>query len=317
LDADFGDRVGKGDILATLNSREQLARVTSARAAAAQADAAAQQAVSALGRAEVALRQKLAVSERRAELARRGTTSNETSEDARAAFEMAEADVALAGSAVTVARENVNQARALVEVEEARLGKYTLLAPFDGVVVAREANLGAMLNPGQALYTLADPQSILALAYVDEAKASELAIGQPARVRLRSDARTSHSARVERIDIESDRVNEERRVYVKCDVCPSDFHLGEQAEVVITVATLKTALMVPLAAVRGLAGDTGTVWVLRDGRIAEASLTFGHRTLDGRLEVVGGVPGGAMVVVAPTAGLTAGRAARLDEAAAR
>ena len=45
------------------------------------------------------------------------------------------------------------------------------------------------------------------------------------------------TAKVVRIDIESDRVNEERRVYVRCGGCPLAFHLGEQAEVLITVAT--------------------------------------------------------------------------------
>jgi HlyD family secretion protein len=45
-----------------------------------------------------------------------------------------------------------------------------------------------------------------------------------------------------RIDIGSDRVNEERRVYVGCGGCPLAFHRGEQAEIVITVGALHSAV---------------------------------------------------------------------------
>lgn len=311
LHGDFGDAVNKGDVLAELQSREQAARVASAKAAAAQARAAAVQAGAAVARANVALRQKLAISQRREELAKRGAVSSEVNEEARAAYEMAQADLALAESAVDVAGENVVQAEALVQVEEARLAKYTLSAPYSGVIVARQRDLGSMLNPGETLYSLADPASIWALAYVDEAKSGPIRVGQAATVTLRSKPAQAYSARVARIDIESDRVNEERRVYVKCDVCPPDFHLGEQAEVKITVATLEDALLVPMAAVREYADNAGKVWIVVDGRIREETLTFGQKTLDGRLEVVDGLPAGAGMVIEAGSGIAVGRSARI------
>lgn len=317
LEADFGDKVVKGQVLAELQSSEQSARVTSMKAAAAQARAAAAQARATVGRSQVAMRQKQAISERRDELARRGTASSEATEEARAVFEIALADVALAESAVDVADENVRQAEALLAVEEARLAKYTLAAPFDGLIVARQGELGSILNPGETLFTVADPASIWVLAYVDESKSGRIETGQPARVTLRSQPGLVHPARVARIDIESDRVNEERRVYVKCEECPGTFHLGEQAEVVITVATLADALLVPLSAITDLTHDRGRVWTLQDGRLAEATLRFGLRTLDGRVEVVDGLPEGARIVVAPTTGLTAGRAAKAAQVPAR
>ena len=60
-----------------------------------------------------------------------------------------------------------------------------------------------------------------ALAYVDESRAGAIKEGQPAEVRLRSLPQQVFPAKVVRIGLESDRVSEERRVYVKCDVCPS------------------------------------------------------------------------------------------------
>jgi HlyD family secretion protein len=91
--------------------------------------------------------------------------------------------------------------------------------------------------------------------------------------------------------------------------------LGEQAEIWITVARLDNALLVPEAAVSGFDERTGTVWIVKDGRLARAELTFGHRSEDARLEVVGGLPADARIVAAAVPGLKEGRAARVAEGA--
>jgi len=131
---------------------------------------------------------------------------------------------------------------------------------------------------------------------VDEARAGHLQLGQPAEVRLRSRPNEPLLAHVVRIDIESDRVSEERRVYVKCDQCPADFHLGEQIEVFITVATLPKALLVPEIAVDLYDGAEGTVWTVEDGALQQRKVQFGQRTLDGRLEITGGLAQDAQVL---------------------
>ena len=97
------------------------------------------------------------------------------------------------------------------------------------------------IKAGDPIFTLVAAGSIWALAYIDESRAGAIKEGQPAEVRLRSLPHQVFPARVVRIGIESDRVTEERRVYVKCEQCPVRFHLGEQAEVLITVATLPKA----------------------------------------------------------------------------
>ena len=114
-----------------------------------------------------------------------------------------------------------------------------------------------------------------------------------------------------RIDIESDRVSEERRVYVKCEQCPATFHLGEQAEVYIVTAKLDSAILVPESDVRKFDGTTGEVWTVENGILARRLLTFGHRTEDSRLEVTGGLPDGASVALGLPATAREGRAVRV------
>jgi len=144
--------------------------------------------------------------------------------------------------------------------------------------------------------------------YVEESRAGAIALNQEADVRLRSLPAASFKGRVARIGIESDRVTEERRVWVKCEDCPKDFHLGEQAEVIITAAILESALMVPEAAILGFDGHGGKVWTLDNGTARQIAVSFGLRTLDGRVEVTGGLLEGAQIVVDPPDGIRDGRA---------
>ncbi len=168
-----------------------------------------------------------------------------------------------------------------------------------------------MVGAGQPIFTLMDPATVWTLAYIDEARAGSLALGQPAEVRLRSLPHEVFGGTVTRIGIESDRVNEERRVWIGCDRCPAQPYLGEQAEVRITVATLPQALLVPEIAVSGFDGHQGRVWVVQDGRLTQVPVIFGHRTETARLEIVSGLPEGAQVVTAPVKGLAEGRLARI------
>jgi HlyD family secretion protein len=307
LRADQGDAVKAGDLLGRLESREQEARVAQARAAVSQAKAGVEQAESGVEKAEAQLKQKVEVNQRRQDLVQKGVVSRETAADTQAATDMAKADLSQAHSAVSVARANLEQAKAALALEEARLAKYSLYAPFDGVVMTRYRELGSALSANEAVFQLVDPATIWALAYIDEGRAGPIEVGQPAEVVRRSAPDLHMKAKVVRIDIESDRVNEERRVYVRCGGCPLTFHVGEQAEVVITVATLPQARLVKQTALLKVQGRQATAWTVEDGKLQQRRVRLGQRTLDGRAEIVGGVPEGAELVSGPATGLAIGR----------
>jgi HlyD family secretion protein len=311
LHADHGDSVKAGTLLARLDSREQEARVAQARAAVMQAEAAIEQATANVERAEALLKEKALTNVRRQELVGRDTVSQETADEAQAAADVAKADVAHARSAVTVARANLEQANAALAFEETRLAKFSLYAPFEGLVITRHRELGSALNANEQVFTLVDPATIWGLAYIDEARAGSIEIGQPAEVIHRSAPERRISATVVRIEIESDRVNEEYRVYVRCGGCPLPFHLGEQIEVRITVARLPSARLVKMNSLMNITGRQATAWTVENGRLQQRKVVLGHRTLDGRVEIVSGVPGGAEIVNGPIAGLKVGRRATI------
>jgi HlyD family secretion protein len=315
LNADQGDGVKQGDILARLHGTEQEARVAKARAGVANAEAAVTMAQATVAKARAVLAQKQQASRRKQALLARHTVSAEVAEEAQMEEAVATAELAVAVSDVDVANAALEDARALLEYEQVLLDHHMLTAPYDAIVVERHKELGSVLSPGEPLFTLVEPETVWALAYVDEARAGDIRVGQPAEVRLRSLPRQVFRGHVARIDIESDRVSEERRVYIACDQCPESFHLGEQAEVFITTAVLAKVLLVPETAVIGFDGTHGTVWTVEAGELHRRKVRFGHRTLDSRLEIVEGLPSSARVVSALRPGLREGRTATASEAA--
>ena len=93
--------------------------------------------------------------------------------------------------------------------------------------------------------------------------------------------------------------------------------MGEQAEVYITTVTLPQALLVPEAAIVGLGKNRGTVWTVENGHLQQHDVTLGHRLLDGRYEITGGLPGNADVVTQLPSGLRIGRAVKITEGPGR
>ncbi|MFN8684128.1 efflux RND transporter periplasmic adaptor subunit [Paracoccus sp. P2] len=314
LAADAGDSVAKGQELAVLHSAEQEARVTRAGAAVTANEANLAKATAAVVRAHAVLAEREAANRRQQGLVQRDIASVQRAEEAQRDEDVARADLAVAEADVAVIRAQGLDAAAALRQEEALLAHHRLLAPYDALVVARHAEPGTVVKAGDAIFTLIDPATIWIQAYVDEERAGQLVAGQPATIRLRSQPSAEFHGAIARIGLESDRVNEERRVWVTCADCPAEMFLGEQAEVRITTGTRASALMVPEVAITGFDGHRGTVWTVRDGRLARVELTFGARDDRGRVEVTGGLPDGAAIVARPPAGAAEGRRARIGGA---
>jgi HlyD family secretion protein len=314
LSADAGDRVASGQELATLNPVEQEARVARARAAVAANVANLAKAAAAVDRARAQLGQREAANKRQQSLARQDVASAQRAEEAQRDEDVARADLAVAEADVALIRAGRDDAAAALQLEETLLAHHRLTAPFDAVIVARHAEPGTVVKSGDPVFTLIDPASVWIQAYIDEERAGQLALGQPGTIRLRSRPQAEFTGTVARIGLESDRVNEERRVWLTCTDCPEPMYLGEQAEVRITTGRRESALMVPEVAISGFDGHRGRAWLVLDGRLTQAELTFGARDDRGRVEVTGGVPDGALVVALPPKGVDEGRLARIKEA---
>jgi len=312
VSADQGDFIAAGSLLAKLDASGQRAKLAKTEATIRQAAANLLRAQALRDRAHVFYQQKRNVSSRRQSLVGRGAISQEAAEDAQAAEEIAQSELNVAESDAVVAAVLQDDARAQRDVEAVTLSQHELRAPFAARVIARHKELGSVASPGEPVFTLILPESIWARAYVDEALAGGLQVGQTAYVRLRSESGTAVEAEVVRIDQESDRVTEERRVYVRCKTCNAEHQvrfLGEQAEVEIVKKVVDRGRFVPLRLVEDYDGRSGTIWMIEDGRLAKRKVELGDRLLDGRVEITSTLPDTTQVVIEDRSGLREGRAA--------
>lgn len=313
LNADHGDRVSDGQVLARLASGEQEAKVAKARAAVEIADVNIKRAEANLEKGRAVLEQKQEANRRKQTLVGRDVVSQQSAEEAARDETVAKADVTVAESEIATSKAQLTDAKAQLEFEETMLGHRTLKAPYDAIVVERHKERGTVIKAGDPIFTLIAVGSYWGLAYVDEARAGFIAEGQKVDARLRSRPQEAFTGKVVRIGLESDRVTEERRVYIKGDNPPPRVFLGEQVEFLITVATLDQALLVPEAAVQGYNGREGKVWTVENGGLHQRLVQFRHRTEDARLEIVGGLPAGVRVAIRIDSGFREGRAARISE----
>lgn len=94
-------------------------------------------------------------------------------------------DVALESVAernVALAKANVDSARAALGMARIVLGYTVLSAPFTGVILVRQAELGEVVVPGTPIVTLADIDHVWLRAYVNETDIARIRFGEAADV---------------------------------------------------------------------------------------------------------------------------------------
>lgn len=309
LQVDQGDFVKAGQSLAILDNSEQQSRLAKAVANQKKTIANLQLAKANLQRANTNFSLKQNNNRRRQVLSKKGVLAIEEAENSEAAAEIARTETSQAEAEVTAGNAALGDAVAQVNLEKILLTQHILVAPYDALIITRHKELGTILPVGEPVFTLAATCTVWVRAFVDEAKAGHIAVGQPAEVRLRSLPGHQFVGKVARIDLESDRVGEERRVYITWDNCSQEFHLGEQAEVLIDTGYLDNTVLVPETLVQGYDGKSGEIWTLENGRLNLRRVALGQGTLDGYLPVIQGLPEGGFVLAVLPTGLRQGRRA--------
>jgi multidrug resistance efflux pump len=104
----------------------------------------------------------------------------------RARAEAAGKQVGAARSAVAAARQQRDAAAAQVAKADVRLGYAEVRAPITGFVDVRAVTQGEVVNPGQAIITLVNPDDLWVRADVEESYIERVRIGDTLMVRLPS-----------------------------------------------------------------------------------------------------------------------------------
>ncbi len=148
--ADIGDRVHKGQILAEIDAPDLDQEVAQARAALAQSEQLLQQAHASLENAQAQEELARVTWERYRVLVQHGAVSRQDADQQQANYKSQTANVHLQEAAIRTDEENVRANRANLEREIALQSFKQIRAPFDGVITARNFDVGALVSSSGA-----------------------------------------------------------------------------------------------------------------------------------------------------------------------
>ena len=282
LEVNVGDSVSAGQILGEMEPVDLDERVLSQNAALKRAEAALREAES---------RQAYAKSQlhRYEQLFAVRMTSEELLSTKRQEWRIAEA--ALSAAEEELARAGADRAGAIAQRSNLRL-----IAPVDGVIIAREAEVGTTLVAGQLALEIIDPKSFWINVRFDQMRAAGLGGGLPAQIVLRSRNGQSLKGRVLRVEPKADAITEEMLAKVIFDAIPQPLpRVGELAEVTVQLPALAPLPTIINAAVRREGGRVG-VWKMVNGELIFSPVKLGTADLDGYVQVLAGLSKGDKVV---------------------
>ncbi|MBV8453745.1 MAG: HlyD family efflux transporter periplasmic adaptor subunit [Deltaproteobacteria bacterium] len=105
-----------------------------------------------------------------------------SAKQSQATLERDRALVGVAARNVATAEANVKAAADSLRLANITLGYTVLRAPFSGVILVRNAELGEAVQPGTPIVTLADLDHVWLRAYINETDLGKVVWGQPAIV---------------------------------------------------------------------------------------------------------------------------------------
>jgi HlyD family secretion protein len=186
-----GSRLQKGDLIARLDASDVQAALGTAQAGVRQAEAGVRQAQAQVRQAEVELANADAELQRSRGLQAQGFVSPQALDANQRRVDAARAGQAAAQASVAQAQAGVAQAQALVAVQQVNRDYTEIRAPFDGVVLNKNANVGDIITPFSnaagsqgAVVTMADLSTLEVEADVSEGSLSKATLGQPVEITL-------------------------------------------------------------------------------------------------------------------------------------
>ena len=337
--AGLGMHVKPGQLLAELDvpeseqelreARQQTAEaeqtVAQTRAEFAQAQAGLEQADATLKQAQSNLALARVNLERSKTLVAQGVVSRQDLDDKQAVFDARQADVEAAQANVRVRQAAVKAQQSAIDAKQSsvsarqanqqrlaeRKGFERVVAPYDGVITARNIEVGTLINSSggtaaaAGLYRIARLDTIRVFINVPQTYVDAMQPGVASEVLVKElpDRRftgkifgTSHS-----IDPAT------RTLMVEVRVPNPGWHLlpGMYVNVKFVLPSPQRALLVPVSAL--LANADGTqVWLVRADQTAHLQKVTVGRDLGKDVEIVAGVSEGDQVVANPTDDLREG-----------
>lgn len=219
---------------------------------------------------------------------------------------------------------NANQA--IVQADEATVQQYSALvsfekvyAPFDGVITARNTDIGDLINSGSNnavktdLFHIAQPGVLRVYVDVPEEYSRGIKSGMTADLSLAEFPNRTFKGRLVRTSDDINLTTRTLLVEIDVDNPTGTLLTGSYAEVHLAIPTSNSAFLLPvntmLFRTEGL-----RVGIVRDGKVVLTAVTPGH-DFGNEIEIVSGLKQDDQVIVNPPDSIVSGQEVQIVQAA--
>jgi RND family efflux transporter MFP subunit len=193
-----------------------------------------------------------------------------------------------------------------------------IYAPFDGIVTARNTDIGDLINSGSSsavktdLFHIAQPGVLRVYVNVPEEYSQGITVGMTADLSLTEFPGRSFHGKLVRT---ADSINVTTRtllIEIDVDNPTGTLLTGSYAEVHLKVPEHKSTVILPVNTLL-FRSEGLRVGVVKDGKVVLTAVTPGHDFGD-RIEIVSGLTSDDQVIVNPPDSLVSGQAVQIVQA---
>jgi RND family efflux transporter MFP subunit len=218
-----------------------------------------------------------------------------------------------------------NANKAIVEADQAAVQQYSALvsfekvyAPFDGVITARNTDIGDLINSGSStaaktdLFHIAQPGTLRVYVNVPEEYSRGIKVGMTADLSLAEFPERKFQGKLVRTADDINLTTRTLLIEIDVDNPTGTLLTGSYAEVHLAVPTQASTFLIPvntlLFRTEGL-----RVGIVKDGKVVLTAVTPGH-DFGNEIEIVAGVKADDQIIINPPDSIVSGQQVQVVQA---
>jgi RND family efflux transporter MFP subunit len=301
---DIGSHVKAGQLLAIIATPEIDQQLNQARADVLEATAVIEQSKAAFQQAQANLDIARITRDRYTPLIKKHAVTQQSLDEADQTFNARTADLAAAQATIDVAEASLKSKQAIVGRLTQLQGFERVIAPFDGVITARNIEQGDLVNDGsgngaKSLFSIAQSNILRVQVEVPQSDALSIKQGQQAALTVQEIPGRRFSGTVTRSAESVDLGARTMLTEVQVDNHDNSLIPGMYGQVTFDVAATRPSLIIPSTALVIDKNGMHVVSVSADKRIHIVPVNIGQ-DLGSRVEISQGLHGGETLVSNPS-----------------
>jgi RND family efflux transporter MFP subunit len=301
---DIGSVVKTGQVLAVISAPEVDQQLNQARADALEAVAAVAQSKAALEQAQANLGIARITQKRYASLIDKRAVTQQNLDEADEALRARAADVSAAGANINAAEAGLKSRQANVERLTQLQGFERVVAPFDGVITARNIEVGDLVSAGSnngsmSLFSIAQSNVLRVQVEVPQSAALSINVGQQATLTVQERPGRRYVATVTRSAESIDVAARTMLTEVQVDNREGSLVPGMYGEVNFDITANHPSLIIPSTALVIDKNGMHVVSVSADSRVHFVAVDIGQDQ-GSQVEISQGLRGGETLVSNPS-----------------